>query len=107
MERCFPNARMFHSADQKARVMYTPGCWENIASLNIKKKFSVYIPALKTKILFDFDKSTNSYFYNFTRNLSSKRPYTIVVLNTSFDLTSIREGQRKFREIAIFFLFFQ
>ena len=76
MERCFPNARTFHSANQKAQVMYTLGCWENIASLNIKK-FSVYIPVLKTKILLDFEtKSTNSYFYNITRNLSPKRLYT-------------------------------
>ena len=54
MERSFPNARKFHRADQKAQVMSTLGCWEKIASLNIKK-FSVFIPVFKTKILFDFE----------------------------------------------------
>ena len=54
MERRFPNARTFYRADQKAQVMSTLSCWENIASLNIKK-FSVYIPVLKNKILFDFE----------------------------------------------------
>ena len=63
MER--PNARTFHSTDQKAQVMSTLGCWENIAALNIKK-FSVYIPVLKTKILFDFKKLTKVQTLNYT-----------------------------------------
>ena len=39
---------------KELQVMLTLGCWENIASLNIKK-FSVYIPPFQIKILFDYE----------------------------------------------------
>ena len=59
-ERFFPNAEGSTEQSKELQAMLTPGCWENIASLNLKK-LSVFNPhfKLKSSLIIKYCQSTN------------------------------------------------